>query len=82
MLKPNQQAALKKLEAALLSVKRSGLVLVGCDDALLATVNDDALAEAAQRDSSVEAVLARINYEVDTAWSVKHYGSYRDSGAT
>lgn len=82
MLKPNQQAALKKLEAALLSVKRAGLVLVGCDDGLLATVNDEALADEMQQSSGVEAILARYNYQADAAWSVKHYGCYRDSGAT
>lgn len=79
-LKPNQLAALKKLEAALLSCKRAGLVLAGIDDGLHATVEDAEFIEAAQRDSTCEAMLARNNAGHPLHHSVKHYGCYRDSG--
>ncbi|WP_153785320.1 hypothetical protein [Pseudomonas sp. EMN2] len=81
MLKQNQKDAIKKLEQALLSCKRAGMAIVGCDDSLLITVADDDLVESSARDSTVEAILRRANYE-DTAWKVKSYGVYRDSGAT
>lgn len=79
-LKPNQLAALKKLEAALLSCKRAGLVLAGIDDNLLATVEDDEFIEAAQRDSTCEVMLSRNNTNHPLTYTVKHYHCYRDSG--
>lgn len=79
-MKPSQLAAIKKLEAALLSVKRAGLVLAGIDDGLIATVEDDAFIHAAQRESTCEAILARCNTGHPLAHSVNHYGCYRDSG--
>lgn len=79
-LKPNQLAALKKLEAALLSVKRAGLVLAGSDDSLMATVEDDEFIEATRRDSTCEAMRDRHNTNHPLAHDVKHYGCYRDSG--
>lgn len=82
MFKPNQEAAIKKLEAALLSVKRAGLVLVGIDDSLHITVDDEDLTEAARRDSNVEAVLARNNSGHPGTQHVKHYGCFLDSGGT
>lgn len=84
-MKANQLAAIKKLEAALLSCKRAGLVLVGIDDSLLATVDDDWLENASRRSSACEAVLERHNTEYlnrgpSLIHSVKDYGCYRDSG--
>lgn len=79
-MKPNQIAALKKLEAALLCVKRAGLVLVGIDDGLHAAVEDAEFIEAALRDSAVEAMLERNNESHALHHVVKHYGCFRDSG--
>lgn len=79
-LKPNQIAALKKLEAALLSCKRAGLVLAGSDDHLLATVEDNEFIEATLRASTCEAMRARDNAGHPLCHAVKHYGCYRDSG--
>jgi len=79
-MKPNQIAAIKKLEAALLSIKRSGLVLVGVDDNLFASLADQALAEESRNLSSVEAIVQRHNTGHTGTESVKHYGAYRDSG--
>lgn len=82
MLKPNQQAAIKKLEAALLSVKRAGLVLVGIDDVLHITVEDAEFVQAALASSHPEAMTERNNSDHPNHHRVKHYGCYRDSGAT
>ena len=79
-MKPNQLAAIKKLEAALLSIKRAGLVLVGIDDNVYASVNDEALENEMRRSSSCEAILARSNSDHDGTTHVRHYGCYRDSG--
>lgn len=81
-LKPNQLAALKKLEAALLSVNRAGLVLVGIDDGLHATVEDAEFVEAANRDSAVEAMIDRNNEGHPLHHNVKDYGCFRDSGGS
>lgn len=79
-MKKNQIDAIKKLEAALLSIKRSGLVMVGSDDCLLVTVEDAEFIEAAMRDSHCEAARDRWNSSHPLCESVKHYGCYRDSG--
>lgn len=79
-LKPNQLAALKKLEAALLSCKRAGLVLAGIDDGLHATVNDGEFIEESRRYSSCEAMLHRNNLDHPLSYNVKHHGCYLDSG--
>ena len=80
MFKPNQVAAIKKLEAALLGVKRAGLAMVGVDDNLLITVADAELADVSLRTSSCEAVQARHNADRPGTTALKHYGCYRDSG--
>lgn len=79
-LKPNQLTALKKLESALLSVKRAGLVLVGIDGSLMASVEDDELIEAVRRSATTEVILARHNSGHPLAYTVNSYGCYRDSG--
>lgn len=79
-MKPNQLAAIKKLEAALLSIKRAGLSMVGIDDSLFASLNDDDLAAESRRWSACEAVLERANTGHKGTASVKHYGVYLDSG--
>lgn len=79
-MKPNQLAALKKLEASLLAVKRAGLVLCGIDNSLHATVADGSFEETAASSSACEAMLARANDSHSLYREIKHYGSYRDSG--
>lgn len=79
-MKKNQLAALKKLEAALLSCKRAGLVLVGIDSNLHVTVADDALQDEIRRRSSCEAILERANTGHEDTDTVKSYGIYLDSG--
>jgi hypothetical protein len=79
-MKKNQIAAIKKLEAALLSIKRAGLVLVGIDDNVFASVDDEDLENEMRRSSSCEAILARSNSDHGGTTHVKHYGCYRDSG--
>lgn len=79
-MKKNQLEAIKQLEAAFLRIKRAGLVMVGVDDNLFATVQDDALQDEIRERSSCEAILHRCNTDhADTA-AVKHYGVYLDSG--
>lgn len=79
-MKQNQIEAIKQLEAALLRVKRCGLVMVGVDDTLFATVADDALQDEISQCSGVEAILARANNNHESTEAVKHYGVYLDSG--
>lgn len=79
-MKKNQISAIKKLEAALLSIKRAGLVLAGSDDGLLVTVEDQEFIDEALRTSTCEAIRARCNSGHPLAEDVKHYGCYRDSG--
>ena len=79
-MKKNQIEAIKKLEAALLSIKRAGLVLVGIDDNVFASVDDEALQDEMRRSSSCEAILARSNSDHPDTTHVRHYGCYRDSG--
>lgn len=79
-MKKNQIEAIKKLEAALLSIKRAGLVLVGIDGSLLASVNDEALKAERRSRSGVEAILDRINSDHPGTMAVSHHGSYMDSG--
>jgi hypothetical protein len=79
-MKKNQMEAIKQLEAALLRIKRAGLVLVGIDDGLIASVYDDELKEEILRRSSCEAILTRdVTGQANTN-SVNHYGAYLDSG--
>lgn len=80
--KPNQLAAIKKLEAALQSCKRAGLVLAGIDNTLHATVRDDDFADQARSQSSCEAMLERECEGHPLHCTVKDYGCYLDSGAT
>lgn len=79
-MKKNQLAALKKLEAALLSCKRASLVLAGVDNNLHATVNDEAFRIASVTRSRCEAILERGNSGSELHHYVKHYGCYSDSG--
>ena len=79
-MKKNQLEAIKKLEVALLSVKRAGLVLVGIDDNLFASVADEQLQTEIVACSACEAILARSNKDHEGTASVRHYGAYRDSG--
>jgi hypothetical protein len=79
-MKKNQLEAIKQLEAALLRIKRAGLVMVGVDDTLFATVADDALQDEMRARSGVEAILARANANHEGTDAVKHYGVYLDSG--
>lgn len=79
-MKKNQIEAIKQLEAALLRVKRAGLVLVGIDSNLHVTVADDALEDEIRAMSSCEAVLARANGNHEGTDTVKHYGTYLGSG--
>ncbi|MBB4867438.1 hypothetical protein HNP46_006351 [Pseudomonas nitritireducens] len=79
---PNQKAAIKKLEAALLSCKRAGLVIVGIDDGLVATMGDESYFDEAQSTSSVEAMLDRMHGREAETHAIKSYGIYLDSGAT
>ena len=75
-----QLAAIRQLEAALLGIKRAGLVMVGVDDNLFATVSDGALQDEIRERSSCEAILQRSNIGHANTESVKHYGIYLDSG--
>jgi len=79
-MKKNQLAAIKKLEAALLSCKRAGLVLCGIDSNLHVTVDDDALQDEIRSRSSCEAILERANTGHEDTDTVKSYGIYLDSG--
>lgn len=79
-MKKNQLEAIKQLEAALLRIKRAGLVLVGIDDNLFATVADDALQDEMRARSGCEAILERANTGHEGTDSVKTYGIYLDSG--
>jgi hypothetical protein len=79
-MKKNQLEAIKKLEAALLSVKRAGLVLVGIDGNIVVTVADDALQDEMRDRSGCEAILDRVNTDHEGTDSAKHYGAYLDSG--
>lgn len=79
-MKKNQIEAIKQLEAALLRVKRAGLVLVGIDDGIVATVKDDVLKAESRTRSGVEAILDRINSDHPGTTAVNHYGAYLDSG--
>lgn len=79
-MKKNQMEAIKKLEAALLSIKRAGLVLVGIDSNLHVTVADDALQDEIRARSSCEAILERANTGHEDTDTVKSYGAYLDSG--
>lgn len=79
-MRANQEAAIKKLEAALLSCKRAGLVLVGIDSNLHVTVDDEALQDEIRCRSSCEAILERANTGHEDTDTVKSYGIYLDSG--
>lgn len=79
-MKKNQLEAIKQLEAALLRIKRAGLVLVGIDGNIVASVNDDALKVERRARSGVEAILDRINNDHPGAAAVNHHGAYLDSG--
>ncbi|WP_282347938.1 hypothetical protein [Pseudomonas sp. PS01301] len=79
-LKLNQQAAIKDLEAALRNMKRAGLVMVGIDGALLASVRNDELEQEMLARSACEAILERQNNDCPLTHDINHYGCYRDSG--
>lgn len=79
-MKKNQMEAIKQLEAALLRIKRAGLVLVGIDSNLHVTVADEALQDEIRATSSCEAILARANGDHEDTDTVKTYGVYLDSG--
>jgi hypothetical protein len=79
-MKNNQVEAIKQLEAALSRIKRAGLVMVGIDGSLVASVNDEALKVERRARSSVEAILDRINTGHPGTTAVDHHGSYLDSG--
>ena len=79
-MKKNQLEAIKQLEAALLRIKRAGLVLVGIDDGIVATVNDEALTTGRRARSSVEVILDRLNDHHPGTEAVNDYGIYLDSG--
>lgn len=80
-LKLNQQDALKDLEAALRSMKRAGLVMVGIDGTLLASVCSEDLEQDMLSTSACEAILERRNNDCPITRDINHYGCYRDSGA-
>ena len=79
-MKKNQLEAIKKLESALLVVKRAGLMLVGIDNSILYTVIDAELTVESRARSAVEAILSRANDDHPSTGSVNHSGAYRDSG--
>jgi len=79
-MKKNQLEAIKQLEAALLRIKRAGLVLVGIDGNLHFTVVDASLKDEIRKSSACEAILERNNTDHEGTDSVKHYGAYLDSG--
>lgn len=79
-MKKNQMEAIKQLEAALLRIKRSGLVMVGIDDGLVATVKDEALKVDSRARSCVEVILDRANSDHPGTQAVNHYGAFLDSG--
>lgn len=79
-MKKNQLEAIKQLEAALLRIKRAGLVMVGIDDTLHVTVADDALQAEMNARSGCEAIFERSNTGHENTDTVKHYGVYLDSG--
>lgn len=79
-MKKNQIEAIRQLELAFLRVKRAGLVMVGVDDNLFATVPGDSLHAETMARSSCEAILHRSNTGHADTESVKHYGVYLDSG--
>lgn len=79
-LKLDQHSAVKDLEAALRSVKRAGLVVVGVDGALLAAVRNDDLEQDMLSRSACEAILERHNNDCPLTHAINHYGCYRDSG--
>jgi hypothetical protein len=79
-LKLDQQAALKDLEAALRSMKRVGLVMVGIDGGLLASVRNEDLEQEMLSMSACKAILERRNNDCPLTRDINHYGCYRDSG--
>jgi hypothetical protein len=79
-MKQNQADAIKQLEAALLRIKRAGLVMVGIDDSLFVTVKDAALQDEMDARSGCEAILERNNTGHENTETVNHYGVYLDSG--
>ena len=79
-LKLDQHSAVKDLEAALRSVKRAGLVVVGVDGALLAAVRNDDLEQDMRSRSACEAILERHNNDCPLTHAINHYGCYRESG--
>ena len=74
-MNPKQKAALKKLEAAFLECKKAGLVFVGIDQAIEATVRSPEFNHLRESSSSCEAVLRSDYRRVET------HGAYLDSGA-
>lgn len=75
-LKPNQEKAIKKLEAAFLACKRAGLV-TGCEeDHLMAAPYDSALVQYASAHDMIHALLHHPD-EIQ----VKTYGMFFGGGA-
>lgn len=79
-LKLNQHTAIKDLEAALRNMKRAGLVMVGIDGALLASVRNEALELDMATKSACEAILERHNNDCPLTHDINHYSCYLDSG--
>jgi hypothetical protein len=79
-MKKDQLEAIKQLEAALLRIRRAGLVMVGIDDNLFVTVKDAALQDEMNARSGCEAILERNNTGHKNTETVNSYGVYLDSG--
>lgn len=80
-MKANQLAAIKKLQAALLSCKRANLAMCGVEDSLFIVALDDEFEEESRDRSACEVMLHRHNTGGDVE-AVKHYGVYLDSGGS
>jgi len=76
----NQVEAIKQLEAALQLCKRAGLVLVGIDSDLFATVADKSFHAECRSQSSCEAMLNRSNCDHPGTVTVETHQVYLDSG--
>lgn len=75
-MKANQENAIRKLQAELLSCKRAGIVLVGCEGTLMTAERSEPLQNAFKATSSVEAVAAWPEARI-----INDYGCYLDSGS-
>lgn len=75
-----QKTAIKALEAAFLLLARSKLVMVGSDDTLIVTVEDDELEGEMRYSSTCEVLRARENRKHPGTTTIKTRGVYRESG--